>query len=329
MEWICAVCLIGLIICLIKLKKKQVIDKSEYDKYWQELVTAKSELSNINYQYQLQSEKTKEAEEKYQSIIQQYKKATSKNQEDLDNFFIQQREFRQSEMDTEFERQERERKESLNLRMKQFTEQAQERVNKAELDAQEEIKKLKQAQEAIAADTYHQEERFEALLLPLQQYEKEKQEKLFYTIQTPDEYKQDIEFLLTTVAQKVQHPDIINKLVWAEYVKPYLDETFKRVGIENKPGIYKLTNLDSGKCYIGKSTDIKKRIADHFKSSIGIKTIADQQVHHAILETGFWNWLIEYIIYCDKDELSDLEKYYINFFKSQEFGYNKNAGGGG
>ena len=327
MEWICTVCLIGLIICLIKLKKKQVIDKSEYNKYWQELVTVKSELSNINYQYQLQNEKTKEAEEKYQSIIQQYKKATSKNQEDLDNFFIQQREFRQSEMDTEFERQERERKESLNLQMKQFTEQAQERVNKAELDAQEEIKRLKQAQEAIAADTYYQEERFEALLLPLQQYEKEKQEKLFYTIQTPDEYKQDIEFLLTTVAQKVQHPDIINKLVWAEYVKPYLDETFKRVGIENKPGIYKLTNLDSGKCYIGKSTDIKKRIADHFKSSIGIKTIADQQVHHAILETGFWNWLIEYIIYCDKDELSDLEKYYINFFKSQEFGYNKNNGG--
>jgi len=49
MEWICAVCLIGLIICLIKLKKKQVIDKSEYNKYWQELVTVKSELSNINY----------------------------------------------------------------------------------------------------------------------------------------------------------------------------------------------------------------------------------------------------------------------------------------
>ena len=329
MEWICTVCLVGLIICLIKLKKKQIIDKSEYNKYWQELVTVKSELSNINYQYQLQSEKTKEAEEKYQSIIEQYKKATSKNQEDLDNFFIQQRDFRQSQLDTEFEEKARKNEEFLQSNYLKQKHEYEDKVTSIQEESKELIEKAKASAAAIIAETQLQQEKYEGLLAPLQQYEKEKQVKLFYTIQTPDEYKQDIEFLLTTVAQKVQHPDIINKLVWAEYVKPYLDETFKRVGIENKPGIYKLTNLDSGKCYIGKSTDIKKRIADHFKSSIGIKTIADQQVHHAILETGFWNWLIEYIIYCDKDELNDLEKYYINFFKSQEFGYNKNAGGGG
>ena len=70
--------------------------------------------------------------------------------------------------------------------------------------------------------------------------------------------------------------NITRHLEWATAdVKPYIDETFKRVGIEDKSGIYKLTNLDSGKSYIGKSTNIKKRITDHFKSSIGIKTIAD------------------------------------------------------
>ena len=91
----------------------------------------------------------------------------------------------------------------------------------------------------------------------------------------PDEYKEDINFLITTVSQKISHPDVINKLVWAEFVKPYIDETFKRVGIKDEPGIYKITNIENGKSYIGKSTNIKKRLADHFKSSIGIKTIAD------------------------------------------------------
>lgn len=252
---------------------------------------------------------------------------TEQNQEDLDLYFAKQKEFRQSELDTEFERQERERKESLDLRMKTFTEQAQERVNKAEIAANEEIEKFKKAQQEIADVTLFQEERYESLLAPLQQYEKNKQEKLFYTIQVPDEYKQDIDFLLITVSQKVQHPDIINKLVWAEYVKPYIDETFKRVGITDDPGIYKLTNLDSGKAYIGKSTNIKKRISDHFKSSIGLSTISDQAVHHEILKTGFWNWIIEPIIYCEKDKLGELEKYYIDFFKTQEYGYNKRAGG--
>jgi group I intron endonuclease len=110
-------------------------------------------------------------------------------------------------------------------------------------------------------------------------------------------------------------------------VKPNLDDTFKRIDIKAEPGIYKLTSLSNGKCYIGKSTNVKTRISDHFKSAIGIKSIADQAVHHAILKEGFWNWQIEVITYCDKEQLSELEKYYIEFFKSQEFGYNRNAGG--
>jgi len=114
----------------------------------------------------------------------------------------------------------------------------------------------------------------------------------------------------------VQHPDIISKLVWTEYVKPNIEDTFKRIEIKAEPGIYKLTSLANGKCYIGKSTNVKTRIADHFKSAVGIKSIADQAVHHAILKEGFWNWQIEIITYCDKDKLSELEKYYIEFFKA-------------
>ena len=171
--------------------------------------------------------------------------------------------------------------------------------------------------------------RFQGIERVLATYEKERQAKLFYTIQLPEEYQDDIEFLLTTVAAKVQHPDIISKLVWAEYVKPNLDNTFKRIEIKPEAGIYKLTSLETGMSYIGKSTNVKNRIADHFKSSIGIKSIADQAVHHAILKEGFWNWAIEIITYTDKDKLNELEKYYIEFFKTQEFGYNKNSGGGG
>lgn len=145
----------------------------------------------------------------------------------------------------------------------------------------------------------------------------------------PEEFHEDIEFLLTTVAAKVQHPDIISKLVWAEYVKNYLADTCKRVNIREEPGIYKLTSLVNGKSYIGKSTNVKRRVQDHFKSVVGIQSIADQAVHHAILKEGFWNWTIEVITYCDKEQLNELERYYIDFFKTQDYGYNRNAGGGG
>lgn len=263
------------------------------------------------------------------NLQNKYKQELNKKTEDLNEYFENQKQLRQQDLDLNFERQEKERQESLDLRMRQMTQNAQEQVNKAESDARAQIEKFKQAQEDIASVTFAQEERYEALLEPLRKYEMEQQEKLFYTIQVPDEYKEDINFLVTTVSQKVQHPDVINKLVWMEYVKPYIEQTFKRVKIEDKPGIYKITNIDTGKCYIGKSTNLKKRITDHFKSSIGIKTIADQAVHHEIWKTGFWNWMIEPIIYCDKDQLNELEKYYISFFKSNEFGYNKTGGGEG
>jgi excinuclease UvrABC nuclease subunit len=64
-------------------------------------------------------------------------------------------------------------------------------------------------------------------------------------------------------------------LVWQEYVKPNLENTFKRIEIKAEPGIYKLTSLENGKCYIGKSTNVKNRITDHFKSVVGITSIAD------------------------------------------------------
>ncbi len=181
----------------------------------------------------------------------------------------------------------------------------------------------------IKEQVEYQEQKFQSLLAPLQQYEKDQQAKLFYTVQTPEEYREDIDFLLTTVSQKVAHPDIISKLVWSEYIKPYIDETFKRIGAKDEPGIYKLTNINTGKAYIGKSTNVKKRIADHYKSAVGITTIADQKVHHEMLKSGIWNWTIEIITYCEKDKLNELEKYYIDFFKTQEYGYNRNSGGGG
>ena len=242
------------------------------------------------------------------------------------------------EIDKIFEEEFKRRQESLEETFQEKKAHHQLMYQEAQAECEREIQKLKDEANQEYIETTNTinsfrlakaelKQKLDGILNGLMAYEKERQAKLFYTIQLPEEYQEDIEFLLTTVAAKVQHPDIISKLVWTEYVKPNIEDTFKRIEIRSEPGIYKLTSLLNGKCYIGKSTDVKKRIADHFKSVVGIKSIADQAVHHAILKEGFWNWQIEIITYCDKEQLSDLEKYYIDFFKCQEYGYNKNAGG--
>ena len=333
---IIGILVIIIIILGIKLRQKISVDNKQLEIYKKEISDAKNQVEKLHFQkdeltkdVKTQTDLVSEYNDKIIEIQNKYKRELNKKTADLDLYFENQKLTRQSEMDTDFERLWREKEENLKSKYAQFERDELEREHKFRQETQSIIDAARESQENILAETRAQQERFEGLLLPLRQYEMEQQERLFYTIQVPDEYKEDISFLITTVSQKVQHPDIINKLVWAEYVKPYIDGTFKRVGIEDKPGIYKITNIDTGKCYIGKSTNVKKRIADHFKSSIGIKTIADQAVHHEIWKTGFWNWTIEIIIYCEKEQLNELEKYYIDFFKSQEFGYNKNVGGGG
>ena len=333
--------IIGILILIIvllgiKLGKKISIDSQELKKYNDEITAAKTTVDRLfNQKTDLEKDiltqrnLIEDYQDKILTVQNKYREELNKKTEDLNVYFEHQKNTRQSEMDTDFERLWREKEENLKTKYIKFEREELEKEHKFRQEVQTNIEAAQKSQDNILADTLYQQQRYEALLEPLRQYEMEQQERLFYTIQVPDEYKDDINFLITTVSQKVQHPDVINKLVWAEYVKPYIDGTFKRAAIEDKPGIYKITNINSGKCYIGKSTNVKKRIADHFKSSIGIKTIADQAVHHEIWKTGFWNWTIEVIIYCEKEQLNELEKYYIDFFKSQEFGYNKNVGGGG
>ena len=333
---IIGILIIIIIVLCVKLGQKISIDNKQLEVYKKEISEAEGKVEKLRFQkdeltkdIKTQTDLVSEYNDKILEIQNKYKKELNKKTTDLDSYFENQKTTRQSEMDTNFERLWREKEENLQAKYNQFEREELEKEYKFRQEVQAIIDSARKSQEDILAETQAQQERFEGLLLPLKQYEMEQQERLFYTIQVPDEYKEDIDFLLTTVSKKVQHPDIINKLVWAEYVKPYIDQTFKRVGIEDKPGIYKLTSLINGKSYIGKSTNIKKRIADHMKSVVGISTIADQAVHHIIAKEGYWNWTMEPIIYCEKERLNELEKYYIDFFKSQTFGYNKNVGGGG
>lgn len=163
---------------------------------------------------------------------------------------------------------------------------------------------------------------YENLIAPFKLIEQEQQEKLFWCIQIPEVEREDIHFLLTTVAPQVRNRDIIPKLVWSEYIQKPTQELMKRVSIDDNPGIYKITNIKTNKCYVGKSTKVRQRLIDHIKGSVGISTIADQRIHHAMLEEGLWNWTFEKICDCGKDELSEKEKYYIDFFKAKDWGYN-------
>ena len=168
---------------------------------------------------------------------------------------------------------------------------------------------------------------YESVIEPLKNLEKEKEEKTYYCIYLTEDDKKDINFLVKEVSQYIKNKDIIPKLVWNEYVQKNVQLLMKKLNINDSPGIYKITNINTGKCYIGKSTKVRQRLIDHIKGAIGISNIADQKIHHAMIEEGLWNWQFEKICDCEKEDLNEKEKYYINFFNSQVYGYNISKGG--
>lgn len=318
-----AVALIIIIILAILLTRKKVIDYSEQRALTENLTHLHEKEEYLNNQINKEEAKLNTLLAQVKEKYDEYNNLTAEQTNYLNDYF----DTYEENLNNSLKIIKNERQATLDAELIIAQQECQKKINDIKT-SNENLLIVLQEQRNTAIDQAEAElKKLEGLIVSCKTYEKQKQDLLYATIQTPEEYRPDIKFLLTTVAEKVQHPDIISKLVWAEYVKPYLDETFKRIEIKEMPGIYKLTNLENNKAYIGKSTNVKKRITDHFKSAVGISTIADQKVHHEILNTGFWNWTIEVIIYTDKDKLSELEKYYIDAFKTQDYGYNRNAGG--
>lgn len=153
------------------------------------------------------------------------------------------------------------------------------------------------------------------------------EEKEKTRIQMSPNYINDINYLLDDVVPRISNKDVILKLIWQEYFQKSTKEMLGNIGAKDAPGIYKITNLVNGKCYVGKSTKVASRMIDHVKGAIGISSISDQKIHQEMRKEGIWNFYFEVLCECPREQLSEKEKFFIEFYKSQIYGYNVKAGG--
>ena len=138
--------------------------------------------------------------------------------------------------------------------------------------------------------------------------------------------KQDIEEiqLLREIIPHLRNPEALNKVIWKIYYeKPCTDLIGRVIGAGALPkiGIYKITNILNGMCYIGQSVDLATRWKQHIKRGIGAETPTRNKLYPAMMEIGVENFTFEIIEECPKEKLNERELYWQDYFGAKEFGY--------
>lgn len=71
---------------------------------------------------------------------------------------------------------------------------------------------------------------------------------------------------------------------------------------------------------------MSERIRTHIKAGLGIDT-PNSILYKAMRKDGVENFSFEIMEYCNPTDLNDREKVWIDYFSSQEWGYNMTSGG--
>lgn len=113
-----------------------------------------------------------------------------------------------------------------------------------------------------------------------------KEQQNFFKINLSEDSVNDIE-LLQSIRKNLKKTEILDKIIYENYISKPVLEMIKRVLKNESPsGIYKITSIDTGETYIGKSTDVRARWQQHCKTAFNCGTIASSLLHSKMKEKG-------------------------------------------
>lgn len=187
---------------------------------------------------------------------------------------------------------------------------------------------MKQAELATVAEALNiLKEKAKAAIAADKRRVLEEEEKNYYKISISENALADIQILREVIKQLKCDPLPINKVIWEVYYKNPTTNLLGRLVPTGTThiGIYKITNIETGQCYIGQSVDLRSRIRDHIKAGLGINS-SNNKFYSEMKNIGPEKFMYEIIEECPRDQLNERERYWINFYESTDWGYNSTIG---
>lgn len=143
----------------------------------------------------------------------------------------------------------------------------------------------------------------------------------FYTLNLPQEDINEVK-RLREVLPYLRDKEPLNKVIYKSYYeKPYTDLVGRVIGPGIHTGIYKITNIQNGMCYVGQAANIAERWRQHIKRGVGAEAPTRNKLYPAMLAIGVENFTFEVIEECERSKLDEREDYWQNYFHAKDFGY--------
>lgn len=145
--------------------------------------------------------------------------------------------------------------------------------------------------------------------------------KDFYRICLSVEDREEIA-RLRTVLPYLRDKTPLNKVIYKVYYeRPLTDMIGRVVGNTPKTGIYKITSLITGMCYVGQAANIADRWKQHVKRGVGAEDWTQNKLYPAMYGDGVEMFTFEIIEECDRAQLNEREDYWQEYFHAKDFGY--------
>lgn len=161
----------------------------------------------------------------------------------------------------------------------------------------------------------------DAAVLAAKRAEEMKTAKDFYRIQLNDIDIEEIK-ALRSIEHLLRDKEPLNKVIWkCYYEKPTTDLIGRVIGGGIHTGIYKITEIETGKCYVGQAANLADRWKQHIKRGVGADAPTRNKLYPAMIAAGPENFTFEVIEECTRALLDEREDYWQDYFKAKEFGY--------
>lgn len=307
----------SVIFTIINYKYWKYISKSEIEHYKTVRYNEEKERAHQKIQDELKDDHNKLLllESEIQQKIEFNNSLLKIREEELDKLIQEKKKIKIIELEAEVDEWAQSAQEAANFRARQEQEQYQLQIDNLSVSCSKLQKELDDYK--AKRDVINQE------ILRARAIE-EKQD--FYRVQLDDSSNSDIR-LLKNIKNELSKVDLLDKLIYDNYINKPVNEMIKRVLNGASPcGIYKITRLKTGEIYIGKSTDVKTRWQQHAKSAFHCGTISHSILHTTMEKDGIENFIWELIEEVPKDKLTEREKYWIDFYNSKKYGLNEREG---